>query len=185
MATFLSVDASTNSFAFAFFDTELRQYGKINFYGDKIEERCGDATRKIAALMKVENPQYVIIEATIFTNSPQTAIELSLAQGAIIGAAIMAGVRSVHRVAPITWQSGIGNPLLKKAEKDMIRAENPGRKPTWYKNKEREFRKKRTVAIVNKRFGCTIDDYDVADAVGIGLYSLNNWMKVRNASTKS
>jgi DNA repair protein RecN (Recombination protein N) len=42
-----------------------------------------------------------------------------------IHARTMSGVEKVYSVAPISWQSYIGNPLIKKEEKDMIKNQNP------------------------------------------------------------
>jgi hypothetical protein len=73
----------------------------------------------------------------------------------------------------------IGNKKLTKEEKLKIKQDNPGDHSfSWYKQKEREFRKERTIRWVNINFDTNIDDDDVADAVAIGWYASNNWNKL-------
>jgi len=58
-----------------------------------------------------------------------------------------------------------------------IRAKNPGKSDAWYKSFERNFRKQKTVDLIEIHYDKIIDDYDVADACGIGHWALNNWEK--------
>ncbi len=48
----------------------------------------------------------------------------------------------------------------------------------WYKAKERSIRKERTIDIVSFKYNVNITDNDVADAVGIGMFAIDNWDKV-------
>jgi hypothetical protein len=48
---------------------------------------------------------------------------------------------------------------------------------SWYKSYERDFRKKRTIKLLEIAYDKKIDDYDVADAAGIGHWAINNWEK--------
>jgi hypothetical protein len=177
--SFCSVDASTASIAFSFFiEGELGQYGKLSFSGSGIYEKIADAARKTQSIFNVIPTECMVIEKTIFANSPQVAANLALSQGALIAGATMSGVKSIYSVAPISWQSYIGNPLIKKDEKEFIRSSNPGKSAAWYKAKEREIRKNRTIDIVNNKYSIQVLDNDVADAIGIGMFSLDNWHKI-------
>jgi hypothetical protein len=177
--SFCSVDASTGSIAFAFFmNYELKSYGKITFSGSGIYEKIADTAKKTQSMFKAMPTDCMVIEKTIFANSPMVAANLALSQGALIAGATLSGVKRVHSVAPISWQSYIGNPLIKKEEKDLIRNQNPGKSAAWYKTKERDIRKNRTIDIVNKKYSIGVTDNDVADAIGIGMFSLDNWDKV-------
>jgi hypothetical protein len=177
--SFCSVDASTGSIAFAFFiNCELKSYGKVTFSGSGIYEKIADTAKKTQSMFKAMPTECMVIEKTIFANSPMVAANLALSQGALIAGATLSGVKRVHSVAPISWQSYIGNPLIKKEEKDMIKSQNPGKSAAWYKTKEREIRKNRTIEIVNKKYSINVTDNDVADAIGIGMFSLDNWDKV-------
>jgi len=177
--TICSIDASTNSIAFAIYTSgKLVSHGKLSFSGENIYKKSGDAARKTSALFKSFPVDVIVIEKTIFANSPAVAADLALSQGALIGGATLSGIDTVYSVAPISWQSYIGNPLLKKDERDFIKSSNPGKSLAWYKTKERETRKNRTIDIVNKKFSLEITDNDIADAIGVGMFALDNWEKV-------
>ena len=176
---FCTIDASTNSMAFAYFvDHELVEYGKIKFIGDKIYDKLGDTARKVRSFFLTCPTENMLIEKTIFANSPMVSANLSLSQGSLIGAAKLAGVQNVYGVTPMSWQNFIGTRLLSKEEKEYIRSQNPGKSNSWYKNQEREKRKQKTINTVNKNFNVKIDDNDIADACGIGMFALKNWSKV-------
>ena len=175
----LAIDASTNSMAFSVFSHEkLKKYGKINFHGRHVYEKAGDATRKLIPFLKDFDIDAVVIESAIYTNSQKTAINLAIVQGVIIGSSQMYSNRTVVSCSPVSWQNWIGNKVLTKAEKEEIKKENPGHSFSWYKQKEREKRKNKTIKIVNIEFMTDIDDDDVADAVAIGWYSSKNWNKL-------
>jgi hypothetical protein len=110
-------------------------------------------------------------------NSPKTAADLALVQGAILGSAAICGITIVGKVSPITWQNYIGNKKISKDEHAMIVARNPGKSLSWYKSFERNLRKQRTIDFVEFEFNKKITDNDVADACGIGYWAINNWNK--------
>ena len=49
---------------------------------------------------------------------------------------------------------------------------------SFYKTKEREMRKARTINKVNMQFDLNVDDDDVADSIAIGWYASENWHKL-------
>ncbi len=174
-----AIDASTNSIAFAFYSYKnITQYGKINFDGGNIYEKVIDATAKVKAFFEMYNKtEAIVIEHTVFMNSPKTAADLALVQGAILGGAGLAGVKIIGRVSPITWQSYLGNKKLSKEEQLQIRSLNPGKSDSWYKSYERNIRKERTSKLIDIIYDKKIDDNDVADACGIGHWAIHNWEK--------
>ena len=93
-------------------------------------------------------------------------------------AAYINGVKDIYPCVPVAWQNWIGNKVLTKEEKTALRKETPGKSDSWYKGKEREFRKNRTIRLVNIEFMTDVSDNDVADAIAIGWYSTNNWNKI-------
>jgi hypothetical protein len=174
-----AIDASTNSLAFAFYTyKKLTTYGKISFEGSNIYQKVIDATAKTKSLFQHYNMvNAIVIEHTVFMNSPKTAADLALVQGAILGGAGLTGISTIGRVSPITWQNYLGNKKLSKEEQLQIRTVNPGKSLSWYKSYERDFRKKRTIKLLEIAYDKKIDDYDVADAAGIGHWAINNWDK--------
>jgi hypothetical protein len=119
----------------------------------------------------------IVIEHTVFMNSPKTAADLALVQGALLGSAGQSGIRTIGKVSPITWQNYLGNKKLTKEEQLLIRSKNPGKSLSWYKTYERNFRKERTIKLIEIIYDKTITDNDVADACGIGHWAVKNWDK--------
>jgi len=177
--TICSIDASTNSLAFAIFsDDNLKQFGKINFQGVNTYAKVKDAARKTLAFFKQFEINAIVIEHTVFINSPKTAADLALVQGAMLGAAGIAGIKVAGAVNPISWQTFIGNGKITKDAKVLIRKNNPGKTESWYKNFEREARKQKTIRFVNVNYDVAVEDNDVADAIGIGHWAIHNWGKL-------
>jgi len=177
---FVSIDANSTSIAFAVWSNDnLTSYGKISWAGKTNYEKVQQAAQVVRDFFNYYGDMdTVVIEHTVFMNSPKTAADLALVQGAILGAMSISGVREIKSTNPIAWQTFIKNGRLTTPEKQVIRNENPGKSDAWYKNKEREFRKLRTIKFVNDRYKKNISDNDVADAVGIGHYAIFNWDKL-------
>ena len=174
-----AIDASTNSLAFSLFVGEnLESVGKISFEGNNTYEKVMDAGKKVKGFFDIYGGfEAIIIEHTVFMNSPKTAADLALVQGAILGAAGQSGTKVIGKVAPITWQNYIGNKKISKDEKFYIKAQNPDKSDSWLKTYERNLRKERTIRFINTIYDRTITDNDVADACGIGHWSIKNWGK--------
>ena len=176
-----AIDASTNSLGFALFDTQqetLGAVGKIKFQGNNTYEKVMDAGKKVKAFFDYYGGfEAIVIEHTVFMNSPKTAADLALVQGSILGAAGLTGTKVIGRVAPITWQNYIGNKKISTDEKLYIKSQNPGKSESWLKTYERDLRKQRTIRYINTMYDRTITDNDVADACGIGHWAINNWEK--------
>ncbi len=179
--TICAIDASTNSLAFAIFNTQgktLESVGKITFKGNNTYEKVMDAGQKVKLFLDMYGGfEAIVIEHTVFMNSPKTAADLALVQGAILGAAGQSGTKVIGKVAPITWQNFIGNKKISKDEKLYIKSQNPGKSESWLKSYERDLRKQRTINFINIQYDRTISDNDVADACGIGHWAIKNWGK--------
>jgi len=174
-----AIDASTNSLAFAIFsDKKLKASGKIKFTGVDTYTKVGDAARKSLAFLEKFDIDAIVIEHTVFMNSPKTAADLALVQGGLLGAARIAGIKRFGAVSPITWQNYIGNKKLTNPEKLEIANANPGKAASTLKSIEREARKQKTIRFVNAYYDKNISDNDVADAVAIGHYAISNLQKV-------
>lgn len=177
---FISVDASTNSMAFAYFEGGvLMKYGKVKYFGSDIYEKIVDTAHKTRAFFQqFEHVDNIVIEQVIYLNSPKTAANLAMSHGALVASAAATGVNHIASVSPMEWQNWAGNKRLTAAEKEAIRTANKGKSESWYKSQERLYRKQRTMRFVNERFDLKIDDDDVADAIAIGAWALDNWGKV-------
>jgi Holliday junction resolvasome RuvABC endonuclease subunit len=178
--TVFAIDASTNSLAFAVFNKRhLASTGKIEFEGKNSYEKVVDACKKLNSFFNVYDVvDAVVIEHTVFVNSPKVAADLALVQGAILGAAGINKIKIAGSVSPITWQNYIGNKRLTSKEKQDIMAEFPGKSSAWYKSYDRELRKQKTIKFINAYYDKNISDNDIADACGVGHYAINNWEKL-------
>jgi Holliday junction resolvasome RuvABC endonuclease subunit len=177
----LGIDCSTKSLAYACFEGDTPLYcGEVFFVGATVFERLADAQAKLTAILNSEShmdtdgfrADYVAIEAAIAVQNPQTVIQLAYVYGACMGVLMKNGAKVVT-VPPITWQTAIGNPNLKKPEKEQIKLDNPGRKPSWYQNEGRKIRKSRTLDFAKKFFNIKSNSDNIGDAVGIAWYAAN------------
>lgn len=175
--TICAIDASTNSIAFAIFsDMALVRYGKINFVGATAYDKVVDAGRKLKPFFdQYVSVDAIAIEHTVFMNSPKTAADLALVQGAILASA---GVPEIKSVAPITWQNFIGNKKPSKEEIAKMKLDNPTKSDSWIKTQLRELRKQKTIHFIDVQYDRVVADNDVADAIGIGHYAINNWERL-------
>lgn len=168
------LDCSTKTLAFAIVEGETPiKCGEITFNGSTPFERLKDARRKVRALVRAgtfDGVDFVAIESAIMVRNVQVAIDLAYVYGVVIGE-LSDVCKELHKVAPISWQSGIGNPNLKTAEKVAIQNEFPDKSKTWYQNEGRKIRKARTLAIARDYFRIDDGSDNVGDAVGIALFS--------------
>jgi len=175
----VSIDASTSNIAYAIFDgQDLVRSGKAEFSGTNIYKKISSAVEIVYEVVKQMNVDALVIERAVFINSPKTMSELSMVQGAILAGASLAGVKIFKGTNPVAWQSFIGNKVLTKMEKLDIVSRYPEKSKSYYKVVERDIRKKRTINFVNINYDLSIEDNDIADAIGIGHYSLRNWEKL-------
>lgn len=169
----IGIDCSTQSLAYAIFDNgKAVACGEVMFTGADVYERLNDARRKTQAMVDsgLLVGDYVGMEAAIGGKSAQVTIKLSYVYGAVLSV-LMQNKMKVETVAPITWQTYIGNPNLKKHEKDKLREDHPDRKPSWYQNEGRKMRKQRTLDFAKQYFTIASDSDNVGDAVGIAYYT--------------
>lgn len=167
----LGIDASTTSVAWClYYNRRPVQYGKIILKGSDVFERLHDAKKKVAAMRNNLRADYIAMEAAIMAKNVDVAIKMAYVFGALLGELMEDGTK-VITVAPISWQSHIGNKLLTKAEKEKIQIDNPGKSKSWYQNHGRELRKQRTMDYFNSRFSLNLTDNDVGDACGIANFA--------------
>jgi Holliday junction resolvasome RuvABC endonuclease subunit len=167
----LGIDASTNSIAFCLMEGDQPlKWGKINLVGSDIYDKIYDAKKKMSLMLDELKSDYIVVEGAILVRSPDAVIKLSYVYGVVIAELMSTGAK-VITISPTAWQAYIGNKNPTKFEKDKIRFENPGYADSWYKNQLRNMRKQRTVDYFNKKYGLSLDDFDVADAFGIAHYS--------------
>lgn len=172
----MGIDCSTHALAFCIFeDDKPVKWGKILFEGADVFERMNDASRKVRAFFKTKefDVDYIAFESAILakTANADVTIKLAMVYGVCI-AEIMRTKTKVVTVQPLSWQSYIGNPNFKKAEKEAVKAEFPGKSASWYSTKIRELRKQKTMDFFNAKWPeMKLTDNDVGDACGIGWFA--------------
>ena len=172
--TVMGIDASTKSIAFCIMrGKDVVKYGEIFINGANISERILDSKRKMRALKNEFKVDYIVIESAIMVRSAAVAIKMAYVFGAIMGELLDNGA-VVKEVAPITWQSYIGNKNLNKQEKLDMRKSFPDKSASWYNNKSRETRKQRTLDFFNTKFGIALESDNVSDAFGLAWYASQN-----------
>lgn len=170
----MGIDCSTHSLAFCImYNRKPVKWGKINFEGADVFERLSDAADKIRAVKDEFDVDYIAFEAAIMAKvkNPDVTIKLAMVYGACIAELRRKNVK-VITVNPLTWQSYIGNPNFKTAEKAQLRVDFPGKSTVWYSSKTRELRKQKTMDFFNNKWpSMAIDDNDVGDACGIAYWA--------------
>lgn len=173
----MGIDCSTHSLAFCImYNKKPVKYGKINFEGNDVFERLHDAANKLRAVKDEFDVDYIAFEAAIMAKvkNPDVTIKLAMVYGACIAELMRKGVEVVT-VNPLVWQPAINNPTFKKADKDALKLQYPGKSVSWYSTKIREIRKQRTMDFINSKWpSMNITDNDVGDACGIAYYTYHN-----------
>lgn len=167
----MGIDCSTNSLAFAIFENGRPvRWGEIEFEGSDTYARLPDARRKVQALIEeFESVDAIAFEKAVQVKSVDVAIKLAYNFGAVLSVLLESGA-TVTEVYPISWQSFIGNPNLKPAEKEALRKKYPGRSASWYQNAGRTIRKNRTKKWVKVNYGIEIESDNVSDAFGLAYF---------------
>jgi len=169
----IGLDCSTNSIAFAIIDGgRLVKWGEIDLTGRTVYDRALDARRKVDALAAEFDADFACIESAVMVRSIQVAIRMAYVIGNVIASLLAIGVQ-VYEAKPLEWQAAIGNPILKKIEKDVIIKANPGKTKSWYQNACRVYRKQRTMDFVLKKYGVRLLSDNVGDSVGLADYAYN------------
>jgi Holliday junction resolvasome RuvABC endonuclease subunit len=171
----VAIDPSSHSLAWVIYDVTLDKIdlvanGKIDYRKDK------DVSLKFKAIdiglneiIKEYRPKNAIIEQSIYVQNFETSRIISYVIGYSWGV-LSAGGCLVSDVNPLMWKSGIGYKNLSK--KDTEAFKNDGEKGSL-QIKQKNERKKRVRNIVSKYFDkgdIGIDDDDIIDAAGIGLW---------------
>lgn len=180
----IGIDCSTKSLGFAIVeDGKLIDFGEIPFDGSDVFERLKDAKLQTIKWREDNNfsADYIAIESAIMVANIQVAIKLAYIYGAVIAELQTSGAKVVT-VPPITWQTFIGNPNLKKYEKEQIKLDNPGKSASWYQNHGRSIRKARTLAFANKLHSKDpITSDNIGDAVGVAYWAVSQTLHKESA----
>jgi len=170
----LGIDASTASVAFCLFeDGKPVKFGKLPIEGADIYEKIKDANTKARVIASLVEPDYVAVESAIMVRSADAGLKIAMIVGAIL-AQLLRPHTKVMTVAPVQWQSFIGNKNPTKADKAALEKEIPGKSVSWYKAEMRNRRKQKTMDYFIKNYEVDVTDNDVGDSMGIAYYAYKN-----------
>ena len=174
--TLMAVDASSTAIAVAIFEqtadkTFLKETSKIKLEKLPMNTKMHIITKFFSVLFEKYKVDFVFVEQPIYIQNPATSRILSQISGHVIGTSLLY-CDNVYEVTIANWKSFIGYKNVSKAEKDAWTREFGEKESKKIAATER---KQRTINIVhNKISGIDhINDNDICDAIGIGLYSLN------------
>lgn len=171
----VAIDPSSHSLAWVIYDVTLDKIdlvanGKIDYKKDKdVSLKFKAIDTGLNEIIKEFRPKNAIIEQSIYVQNFETSRIISYVIGYSWGV-LSAGGCLVTDVNPLMWKSGIGYKNLSK--KDTEAFKNDGEKGSL-QIKQKNERKKRVRNIVSKYFDkgdIGIDDDDIIDAAGIGLW---------------
>jgi Holliday junction resolvasome RuvABC endonuclease subunit len=174
--TVLSIDPSTKSLAFAVVRRDkdhikLISKGKINFHHlDDLVSKLRCINHILPMLIDHHKPDMVVIEQTIYIQNPQTSRLLSYIVGHMLGLSLQYNIK-VHDVGPLEWKRWLGYKSVSKSEITAWILEL-GEKEA--KKKASFERKNRVKNILEEKIPTLIEeDYDILDAIAIGVWASN------------
>lgn len=167
----MGIDCSTQSLAFGIIeDGELIEYGEYFFQGTDIYKRMLDARRKTEAMLETFDVDYIIFEKAVMVRSVAVALKLAYVFGVVMSV-ILENSAKVIEVEPITWQSHIGNPVIRGKEKMKLLALHPEIKTKAQTNSFiRQHRKDLTKQWVMNKFGVEAANDNISDAIAIAAF---------------
>jgi len=168
----LAIDPASHSLAWAVIDRDknILETGKIDL--SKIKEvslKFEEISRGIKSILDAHKIDHAVIEQSVYIQNFQSSRIISYIIGFTWGILSVYGV-STEDVSPLMWKPGIGYKNVTK--KDQHELENNGQKGSIQIKMKNE-RKQRVRGIVSAAFGDDIeglDDDDIVDAIGIGLW---------------
>jgi Holliday junction resolvasome RuvABC endonuclease subunit len=150
----------------------LAACGKIDFPSD-MSGRLSMINDGVDAIFNLYGPiDRVVIEQTIYIQSPQTSRILSYVVGHIWGRCLEY-CSEVSDVEVMKWKSHIGYKNVSKAEKQQWDKEFGAAESKKIAARER---KERTGKIIKNKIDniSDITDNDIIDAIAIGLWAIDN-----------
>ena len=163
-------DCSTLTIAFAIIERDkMIKWGEVDLAGQTVYDKALDAREKMDALTYDFKLDFACVESAVMVRNTAVAIKLAYVIGNVITSLRAAGVQ-IYEAKPLEWQTAIGNPILKKFEKDAIVAADPDKSKAWYTKANRQFRKQRTIDFVQEKYGVKLLSDNVADSAGLADY---------------
>jgi Holliday junction resolvasome RuvABC endonuclease subunit len=178
-AKVVGIDSSSKSIALSLYKrssdgVKLLAVSKVKFDAkDDMAKKLETINKIIPAFFEEYGPiDIVVIEQTIYIQSPQTSRILSYIVGNIWGKCLEY-CDNVSDIPIMTWKAFIG---YKNVTKKEIATWEKEMGKTDAKKKAQVERKKRTIEIMHNKIPETVsvEDNDIMDAVAIGYWAVHN-----------
>ena len=168
----LGVDSSTGSIAWAtWYNRRPGKFGELILEGD-LDKRLGQVRKKFDRLLVTHKPDFVAIEKAVFVNSNDTFSKLSKIVGVLQSCCAIRNIPCAE-ITPPTWQYALGNNSWTRLERAQLKRET-GKSTAWVNAEIRRRRKQYTIDYMNQHYGLKVKSDNIADALGVGLYTYNN-----------
>lgn len=172
----MGVDSSTQKMSWVIVneDGKIDDYGEIFFEGSNFIKRYKDIREKVMSeLHKFEDVDYIAFEKAIMARNQDVALKLAGSFAVALSCLAELDAQAVE-VAPTTWQTAIGNPVIRADSKKKLLAMHKELKTVSKQNAFiRNYRKQKTIDYVEGRTGITMPNDDLGDAAGIALFMLD------------
>lgn len=180
----LGVDSSTQKMSWVIVNEKgkVEDYGEIFFEGSNFIKRYQDIRKKVTAeLGTFDDVDYIAFEKAIMARNQDVALKLAGAFAVALSCLAEVDAQAVE-VAPTTWQTAIGNPVIRAEGKKKLLAmhtelKTKSKQQTFIRN----YRKQKTIDYVENRTGIKMPNDDLGDAAGIALFMLD---KVEHIESK-
>lgn len=170
----LGIDWSSKSCAYALIeDGVLIQHGEVFFKGINIFDSLTNARKTLTeefSLALDDSIDFIGIEKPVKVVSLSTALTLSHYFGVI---ASFIGETEAQKtiVAPLAWQSFIGNPNISGERKTEWMVQHPEYKTkSQISNGIRQYRKNKTIQWVKDNYNIEVGNDNLSDAIGIAHF---------------
>lgn len=165
----IGIDSSTQGIAIAVVDGgRLTEVMYLPLPKADIFARLQKARKWISGILRGWNPDFVMIEAPIYIQNPNTTKNLSYVVGIIVGECLVQNIE-VSDVPPSVWKSWIGYKRITKVQQADIMSRLG---PTEGRKEIQRLRKSQIQDIMRCRFPRTKWDNDnIADATAIALFA--------------
>lgn len=183
--TVMGIDSSSKSVAYCVMEVDgedwtVVDYGKIVLPPQSMSHKLKKINESLPAVFEANDIDAVVIEQTIYIQSPQTSRILSYIVGALFISCLQ-HCKTVTDVQIMKWKNFIGYKNVTKTEiADWTR--DIGKKEA--KKKAAVERKARTERIVKDTFPglSDVDDNDIMDSVGVAMWAAGNLEEVFNGT---
>lgn len=169
----MSVDPSTNSLAFAVMEYgQLLAWGKIDLPKGTIIKKLNVINRMVPVVLSLYEPDHFVIEQSIYIQNANTTRTLAYINGCVLSQVVQYGIKHIDDVKPLVWKPGIGYKNVSAREKQEWDAKIGVKESKKKAALERKERVKRIIDEKIPNHNC--NDYDIIDAIGIGLWATQN-----------